>query len=61
MKIYLFDIDGTLTPARQPMTEDFAEFFLDFCKENIVCRSTQHADLWVIFRPKGGKNFRGKN
>lgn len=36
MKIYLFDIDGTLTPARQPMSKDFAEFFADFCKKNVV-------------------------
>ena len=26
-KIYMFDVDGTLTPARQRMTEDFARFF----------------------------------
>ena len=24
MKIYIFDMDGTLTPARQPMTPDFS-------------------------------------
>jgi phosphomannomutase len=36
VKIYLFDIDGTLTPARQPMSKDFAEFFADFCKKNVV-------------------------
>ena len=36
MKIYLFDIDGTLTPARQPMSKDFAEFFADFCEDNKV-------------------------
>ena len=36
MKIYLFDIDGTLTPARQPMSKDFAEFFANFCEENKV-------------------------
>jgi len=36
VRTYLFDIDGTLTPARQLMTDDFAEFFEDFCKENIV-------------------------
>lgn len=32
----MFDIDGTLTPARQKMTDDFAEFFLPFCKKNRV-------------------------
>ena len=25
MTIYVFDMDGTLTPARKPMTEEFAE------------------------------------
>ena len=26
--IYMFDMDGTLTPARKPMEEDFAKCFL---------------------------------
>ena len=26
-KIYIFDVDGTLTPSRRKMTEDFEEFF----------------------------------
>ena len=26
-KIYIFDIDGTLTPSRRPMTTDFENFF----------------------------------
>lgn len=33
--VYLADMDGTLTPARLPMTKDFAEFFLDFVRKNI--------------------------
>ena len=36
MKIFMFDIDGTLTPHRLPMTEDMTSFFLSFCKENMV-------------------------
>ncbi len=40
MRVYLFDIDGTLTPPRQPMSEGFAKFFLDFCEENTVYLST---------------------
>ena len=36
MTIYLFDIDGTLTPARQPMSKDFAAFFVDFCRKEPV-------------------------
>jgi len=31
--IYLFDIDGTLTPPRQPMNEDFVEEFLEWIYE----------------------------
>ena len=27
MKIYIFDVDGTLTPSRQKMTEEFSKFF----------------------------------
>ena len=34
--IYLFDMDGTLTPARLPMTDDFAEWFRKFISENPV-------------------------
>ena len=26
-KIYIFDVDGTLTPSRRMMTEDFEVFF----------------------------------
>jgi len=36
VKIYIFDIDGTLTPPRQLIANDFAEFFLEFCRNNIV-------------------------
>jgi phosphomannomutase len=32
--IYLFDMDGTLTPSRQPMTEKFAKWFYDFINKN---------------------------
>lgn len=28
MAIYVFDMDGTLTPARKPMTEEFKNKFL---------------------------------
>lgn len=36
-KIFLFDIDGTLTPSRQKINENFKTFFDDFCKRNLVC------------------------
>ena len=29
---YIFDVDGTLTPSRAKMDEDFSSFFFDFCK-----------------------------
>ena len=35
-RIFVFDIDGTLTPARQHMTSIFAEFFSGFCRRNLV-------------------------
>lgn len=34
--IYLFDVDGTLTPPRKPMTPSFAQFFEKFVAENKV-------------------------
>jgi phosphomannomutase len=33
-KIYIFDVDGTLTPSRRRMTEDFARFFDEWSKKN---------------------------
>jgi len=34
--IYLFDVDGTLTEPRQPMTAAFAKLFRQFAGENLV-------------------------
>ena len=33
-RIYIFDVDGTLTPSRLPMTEEFLEFFDSWSKIN---------------------------
>jgi phosphomannomutase len=33
---FIFDVDGTLTPSRQKMDEEFSKFFFDFCTENKV-------------------------
>ena len=33
-KVYIFDVDGTLTPSRQKMTEDFTRFFDEWSKRN---------------------------
>lgn len=34
--IYIFDIDGTLTPSRNPIDKQFKQQFLNFCKYNKV-------------------------
>ena len=34
--VFVFDIDGTLTPPRQPMTEDFEIHFSNFVNNNTV-------------------------
>ena len=34
MTIYAFDLDGTLTPPRLPMTQEFAQSFLPWLKNN---------------------------
>ena len=34
--IYIFDVDGTLTPSRAMMDREFAKFFLKFVEENEV-------------------------
>ena len=33
-RIFMFDVDGTLTPARRRMTSEFLKFFLEFCRKN---------------------------
>tara|TARA_Y100001973_G_scaffold36730_1_gene55345 strand:- start:165 stop:929 length:765 start_codon:yes stop_codon:yes gene_type:complete len=33
-RIYIFDVDGTLTPSRQKMTKEFKEFFEKWTKKN---------------------------
>ena len=33
-KIYIFDVDGTLTPSRLPMTKEFQSFFKKWIKKN---------------------------
>lgn len=36
MSRFIFDVDGTLTPSRQTINKEFAEFFDVFCKNNDV-------------------------
>lgn len=36
MKKFIFDVDGTLTPSRQPMDPDFQRWFLNFQEHNFV-------------------------
>jgi phosphomannomutase len=33
-RVFIFDVDGTLTPSRRPMTDDFEMFFSRWAKEN---------------------------
>jgi phosphomannomutase len=33
-KVFIFDVDGTLTPSRRRMTEDFARFFDEWSSKN---------------------------
>ena len=33
-KVFIFDVDGTLTPSRQRMTEEFAKFFDEWASKN---------------------------
>ncbi len=33
-KVYIFDVDGTLTPSRLPMTKEFQKFFKEWVKKN---------------------------
>ena len=33
---FIFDVDGTLTPSRRLIDEDFQKFFSNFCDENYV-------------------------
>tara|TARA_R100000278_G_C5448728_1_gene156488 strand:- start:192 stop:911 length:720 start_codon:yes stop_codon:yes gene_type:complete len=37
--IYIFDIDGTLTPSRNPIDKKFKEDFINFCK---------HQKVWLV-------------
>ena len=34
--IYIFDVDGTLTPSRNPMDKEFKDFFKKFIKKKRV-------------------------
>lgn len=33
---FIFDVDGTLTPSRAKIDEEFKQFFIDFCNTNSV-------------------------
>ena len=33
-RIFIFDVDGTLTPSRLPMTKEFQQFFKEWIKKN---------------------------
>ena len=33
-KIFIFDVDGTLTPSRQPINKECQKFFKEWIKKN---------------------------
>ena len=35
-RLFIFDVDGTLTPSRQKMDMEFQNNFMDFCEDNFV-------------------------
>ena len=39
-KVYIFDVDGTLTPPRQKINKQFASFFASFCEQKPVFLAT---------------------
>jgi len=36
LKKYIFDVDGTLTPSRKPIEQDFRDYFQDFASKHSV-------------------------
>ena len=46
-KVYIFDVDGTLTPSRLPMTKEFQEFFKEWIKKNKFYLVTG-SDIWKL-------------
>ena len=44
-KIYIFDVDGTLTPSRLRMTEEFAKFFDEWSSEGIFKNSFAYPEI----------------
>ena len=38
--VYIFDVDGTLTPPRQKINKQFASFFVSFCEQKPVFLAT---------------------
>jgi phosphomannomutase len=50
--IHLFDVDGTLTEARQKINADFEHFFKGFCNSNLVYLVTG-SDIEKIYEQLG--------
>jgi len=47
--VYIFDIDGTITPPRQPMNDEFVEVFLDWiCEDNKVVYLATGSDITKV-------------
>ena len=61
MKIYIFDMDGTLTPARQPMTPDFSRRFLPWLKSHLayLAAGSNYGKVTEQLPPDAGAAFSG--
>ena len=35
-RLFVFDVDGTLTPSRGLIDMEFQKYFMDFCEDNFV-------------------------
>lgn len=61
MTLYVFDMDGTITPARQPMTAEFAIRFYEWQKthKSFVATGSDYAKVEEQLPPSVIKSFTG--
>ena len=52
-RIFMFDIDGTLTPSRLQMTEKFSKYFDKWSKRNkYLCFNKIFNTIYFLFQSK---------
>ena len=51
-KIFIFDVDGTLTPSRLPMTKEFQKFFVSgkLIKDSKFSKLKKKRKLYIFFK-----------